>query len=302
MSPRAKGAILWVLAVCLMLGSAVYQRLTGPTHPLRGEMSVAGETMKYRLPRSEESVRDLRVALPAPGPGAAGRVMWRRYPTEDAFTEVPMAAETDDDGRQLLVGYLPAQPAAGKLEYRVEVDAPTGVVHVPDASASDPRDAATVVMRFKDPVPLPLLLSHIGFMFFAVLVGMRAGLGALVAPGNVRVLSWVSLGLMTVGGMILGPFVQKYAFGAFWTGFPWGYDLTDNKTLLMWLAWIVACAVLGSPGRKDTPAWGRRLTVVAAAVVMTVVYLIPHSLRGSELDYDQVESGTPAAEAVQTGN
>ncbi|HSG47288.1 MAG TPA: hypothetical protein VLA43_05645, partial [Longimicrobiales bacterium] len=178
---------------------------------------------------------------------------------------------------------------------------PTGVVHVPDASASDPRDAATVVMRFKDPVPLPLLLSHVAFMFFAVLVGMRAGLGALVAPGNVRLLSWVSLGLMTVGGMILGPFVQKFAFGAYWTGFPWGYDLTDNKTLLMWLAWIMACAVLGGPRRKDTPTWGRRLTVLAAAVAMTGVYLIPHSLRGSELSYDQMDSGTPAAEAVQTG-
>ena len=47
--------------------------------------------------------------------------------------------------------------------------------------------------------------------------------------------------------------------------------------------------------------WGRRATVLAAAVVMTVVYLIPHSLRGSELDYVRVESGTPAAEAVQTG-
>jgi hypothetical protein len=131
---------------------------------------------------------------------------------------------------------------------------------------------------------------------------MRAGLGSLAAPGNVRVLSWVSLGLMTVGGMILGPLVQKSAFGAYWTGFPWGYDLTDNKTLIMWLAWIVACAALGRPGRADVPGWSRRLTVFAAAVVMTVVYLIPHSLRGSQLDFDQVESGSSAADAVRTGN
>ena len=32
--------------------------------------------------------------------------------------------------------------------------------------------------------PLPVLLSHVAFMFFAVLVGMRAGLGALAAPVN----------------------------------------------------------------------------------------------------------------------
>ena len=37
------------------------------------------------------------------------------------------------------------------------------------------------------------------------------------------------------------------------------------------------------------------------AVVMTVVYLIPHSLRGSELDYGAVDEGAPAGEAVRTG-
>lgn len=302
MSPKLKGAILWTLAVFLMLGAAVYQRLTGPTNPLRGEMSVEGEAIRYRLPRSEESVRDLRVALPSPRPGSTGQVLWRRYPTDDDFTVAPMVAEAGDDGREVLVAHLPAQPAAGKLEYRIEVATAAGLLAIPGAEGLDPVEAPTVIMRFKDPVPLPLLLSHVAFMFFAVLVGMRAGLGALAAPDSVRTLSWISLGLMTVGGMILGPFVQKFAFGAYWTGFPWGYDLTDNKTLLMWLAWIVACAALGLPGRKETPGWGRRLTVFAAAVVMTVVYLIPHSLRGSELDYDQVEAGAPAAEAVQTGS
>jgi hypothetical protein len=106
---------------------------------------------------------------------------------------------------------------------------------------------------------------------------------------------------MTVGGMVLGPIVQKYAFGAYWTGFPWGYDLTDNKTLIMWLAWIAACAVLGRPRRKDVPGWKGRLTVFAAAAVMTVVYLIPHSLRGSQLDYTQVETGVDPAEAIESG-
>jgi len=301
MSTRAKGAILWTLAVILMLGAAYYQRTTGPTKPLRGEISVGGEAVRYRLPRSEESVRDLRVAVPSPAPGSTGRVLWRRYPTDEGFTVTRMSPETDEEGHEILTASLPAQPAAGKLEYRIEVGTPVGILHIPEGGGFDPRDAVTVVMRYKDPVPLPVLISHIAFMFFAVLVGMRAGLGALAAPGNVRRLSWTTLGLMTVGGMILGPIVQKYAFGAYWTGFPWGYDLTDNKTLIMWLAWIVACAALGRRGRTDVPGWRGRLTVFVAAVVMTVVYLIPHSLRGSELDYGQVESGSSATEAVRTG-
>ena len=129
---------------------------------------------------------------------------------------------------------------------------------------------------------------------------LRAGLAALFAPGGMRRYAWIAFAGMTVGGMILGPIVQKYAFGAYWTGFPWGYDLTDNKTLVMWVVWIAACAVLG---RRDTgrPRWPARLAVLAAAIVMTGVYLIPHSLRGSQLDYDAVDAGVSAEEAVRTG-
>jgi hypothetical protein len=77
--------------------------------------------------------------------------------------------------------------------------------------------------------------------------------------------------------MILGPIVQKYAFGAFWTGFPAGYDLTDNKTLIAFICWIVASLA----GMKKGKPW---LTVIAAIVTL-VVFSIPHSAKGSELDY-----------------
>jgi len=86
----------------------------------------------------------------------------------------------------------------------------------------------------------------------------------------------------SVGQFILGPLVQKYAFGIFWSGFPLGTDLTDNKTVIMFFFWIVALAA----GRKGRPA---RLAVLAASVVTLVIYLIPHSLFGSELKYGKMK-------------
>ena len=115
-------------------------------------------------------------------------------------------------------------------------------------------------------------------------------MGAAFHPEGVRKLAWTTLGLMTVGGMILGPVVQKYAFGAFWTGWPFGYDLTDNKTLIMWIVWVFAALVLWK--RRTPRDWAARGAVLVAAVVMMVVYLIPHSLRGSELDYSQLEESS----------
>lgn len=46
----------------------------------------------------------------------------------------------------------------------------------------------------------------------------------------------------------------------------------------------------------DTPCY----PVALAALVMTVVYLIPHSMRGSELNYEAVDAGVSASEAVGT--
>lgn len=283
---RGRTVVLWVLAFLLMAGSAVYQRLTGPTHPLRGSFEVAGQEYRYRLTRSGWSYADEAVRIPDPGEGIAGTLYYKRFKTDDPLAGIPMRV----DGVEL-VGDLPRQPAAGKLEYKIVLETPGGPVMVP--GGTEP-----VVVRFKDDVPLWVLLPHVAFMFFAVLWGIRAGLSALFQPQRMARHVWISLVLMTVGGLVLGPIVQKLAFGAYWTGFPFGYDLTDNKTLLLWLVWVIACGTLLAKAVKD---WQRRAVVVAATIVMLFVYVIPHSVRGSELDYSKLDQGVPASEAIDQG-
>lgn len=282
-------ALLWALAALIMLGSIIFQRLTGPTHPLRGRFQVQGETFRFRLSRSGDSSRDERIALPDPGRGAQGTLAYRRFRTADPFTILTLQPETRD-GKRELAARLPRQPAAGKLEYRLTLATPTGPITVPP-------DGRTVVIRFKDPVPTPLLVAHVLLMFLGVLIGVRAGLAALVHSPDMRPLAWATLAALTLGGLVLGPFVQKHAFGAYWTGFPFGGDLTDNKTLLMWGAWALACSLLLLT-KRHAP---RRLALGLAAAVMLAVYLVPHSARGSELDYTKLDRGVDPAKAVVTG-
>jgi hypothetical protein len=282
-----------------MLTAASHQRRTGPTYASRGHLDVAGRTWDYALPRSEETVRDVRVALPLPATGATGEVMVRRFPTDDPYTPLGMREEPVDGGTEL-AAYLPRQPAAGKLEYYVELQTPDGERRIPEVGGVK-DGGSTIVMRYKDPVPLPLLLSHVLLMIASMLIGVRAALGAAIGEPGARRLAGATLSGLTLGGMILGPFVQKYAFGAFWTGFPWGYDLTDNKTLIMWLAWVVACSVLLLGRERTAPGRMARLGVAAAAVVMVGVYLIPHSLRGSQLDYTELDRGVGPEAAIHSG-
>ena len=214
-----------------------------------------------------------------------GTLLWRRYPTRDDWQSVPLAQRVSADGDTELAGLLPRQPPAGKLEYRLELTSPVGAQAVP---AAPNADGEHLVMRFKDPVPVVVLAPHVLMMFLALLLGLRSGIGAALGIDGWQRYVVPTAACLTIGGMVLGPIVQKYAFGAYWTGFPFGYDLTDNKTLAGWLGWLLAAgAVRATLGLK--PAWARGLVIVSTLVMLSI-YLIPHSLRGSQLDYAKMDT------------
>jgi hypothetical protein len=270
-----------------MFMAADYQEKTGPTKEFKGSFQAGGGEVAYALLRSGNTDQDAPIVVPDPGQGVTGELIFKRYPTPDPFTAIPMESVAGE-----LQAFLPAQPAAGKLEFYVTLSTPEGSIRIPEGEE-------TLIMRFKDPVPLGFLVPHVICMFIALLVGVRTALGALFYPTGVKRLAWTTLLLMTAGGMILGPVVQKYAFGAFWTGWPYGYDLTDNKTLIMWIVWVGVVLVLWKrPSPRD---WAVRATMFVAAAVMLAVYVIPHSLRGSELDYEemQVETGSVVPDPTQ---
>ncbi len=260
--------LFWTLAVVLTLVSAVYQRVTGPSYPLRGKAVVDGTEIKFRLPRSAETVAEAEVALPAPA-GVGGWLEWKRFPTDDPWTNVPLVREGER-----LVGRVPVQPPAGKVAYKVRLGGDEGS---PPITGDEP-----VILRYKDPVPAWIVFPHVIVMFAGMLFSTAAGLAALDRKRDPRRFVLWAVGLLFVGGFILGPLMQKIAFGVAWAGFPLGTDLTDNKTLVAFLAWIVALVA----GRKGKPA---RPFVVAASLVTLLVFLIPHSLLGSQYDYSKMK-------------
>ena len=168
-----------------------------------------------------------------------------------------------------LFAEVPQQPAAGKLQYYLEITDSKGTRTL--------LKETPVVIRFKGTVPGFILLPHIILMFLAMLFSTGAGLLSVAKLPSYKKYSIWTLILFIAGGMILGPFVQNYAFGDYWTGVPYGWDLTDNKTLIALLFWILAVVM---NRKKERP-----LYTILAAVVLLLVYSIPHSLFGSELDY-----------------
>lgn len=263
-----KKLAFWLLAFLITIATAVYQRMSGPTNPLRGKVALADSVIHYRLERSHGGKEDHEVAIKVANRDVTGSVQYRRYKTDDPWTTLSMLRKED-----FLTAKLPHQPPAGKLEYRV-------ILSSQEREISLTGDRP-VIIRFKGEVPLFILIPHVIIMFLAMLLSNRAGIEALRSKSNPRKYALWTLVLLFIGGMILGPLVQKFAFGALWTGFPFGYDLTDNKTLIALVGWIAA--VIAGRGGKPARWW-----VLGAAILLLVVYLIPHSLLGSELDYSQI--------------
>ena len=287
---RTLGIVLWIVALAIMLAAARHQRTTGPTYPLDLAIDVEGLAGELVLPRSGTTDAAAEIVWPSRVIVSDAWVEWRRYPSDDAFTRLDF--ESEDGGPW--TARLPIKPAAGKIEYRVVVETLGG------AQRTFPAAEEAPVLRYKDPVPAGVLVPHIAMMFLSMLFGIRAALAAALGRAETRWLIPVTVLGLTTGGMILGPVVQKYAFGAYWTGWPNGGDLTDNKTLVMWGVWLLlglAFLVRSHWRRSDAG----RLATLMAALVMLTVYLIPHSLRGSQLDYEALDAGIEAHEAIRTG-
>ena len=251
-----------MLAVLITLGSAYWQRVSGPTYPLKGHATIGGQEFAYRLTRSHGGPTDQPVRLVVPG-SAQGEIAWRRYPTTDPWQIIAMVRAGD-----ALEGALPHQPPAGKLEYQVRLR---------DGGSEVPLPSRPAVTRFKGDVSALVLIPHILAMFVTMLCSTRAGLAAIAGAESRRYVWWTCAALL-VGGFILGPAVQKQAFGEWWAGVPYGWDLTDNKTLLAGIAW--AWALVRMRGGRAA-----RGAIVAAAVATLAVFAIPHSVWGSEIKW-----------------
>ncbi len=260
-----KKFMYWFLAVIVTLVLSIYQRMTGPTHPKKVMVELNGDTYKQKLPRSGVQ-KDEIVTLKGVPPTTQAQIHYRPYPTDQDYTVQDFSWNDDK-----LQAALPAQPIAGKLQYYITVEGQ-------DYCADEP-----IVIRFRNDVPASILIPHILLMFGAMLFAVYTLLLVVTRKPYAKWLK-ITVGTLFVGGFVFGPLVQHTAFGPWWTGFPYGTDLTDNKTLLSFLVFLIALATL---------KWKYNKWVVGVAVLfMIAIFTIPHSAYGSQYDYKTQQLGT----------
>jgi len=284
-----KKFLYWFLAFIITIGAAYYQSKTGPTYPKRTEAEVNGTTYELKLVRSLGLDERSQVKLAINDTSVKAKLYFRRFPTNEEYQTADFSYRGypvdsyvmnkifriyEDKG---FFADIPQQPAAGKIQYYFELKDGNGTKTY--------LKETPVVIRFKGGVPGFILLPHVLFMFLAMLFSTLAGIMSLAKHPLYKKYSVWTLILFIAGGICLGPVVQYYAFGELWTGVPFGWDLTDNKTLIALIFWILAVVM---NRKKEKP-----LYTALAAFILLLVYSIPHSMFGSELNYEsgQVSQG-----------
>jgi hypothetical protein len=258
-----KVLVYWILAILITFAAIIYQRKTGPTYDKNVKVTIDNQEYKFKLVRSHGGESDCKVELGIPDQGVEGVLTYRKYPTRDNWTEVAFVRQND-----VISALLPNLPPAGKYEYKITLK--KGGQEYPL------NDAKPVLIRFKGDVPRAILAPHVILMFFAMFLGNVAGIMAIFRHKKYRFYGTLTVLFLFIGGMILGPLVQKYAFGELWAGIPFAWDLTDNKTLLAFIFWVLAFFM---NRKKERPVY-----TIVASIVMLIVYSIPHSMYGSQLD------------------
>jgi hypothetical protein len=284
-----KKLILWFLAFLITISAAIYQRMTGPTYPQRFDVTLNDTIHELKLVRSLSLNEKPEVRLNINDTSVRAKLYYKRFKTGEEYRVTDFSYKIlpvnsfimnkifriyEEKG---LFANVPQEPPAGKLQYYFEITDSKG-------TRSYLRETP-VVMRFKGDVPAFVLIPHILLMFLAMLFSTLAGLMSVIKFPLYKKFGIWTLILFIAGGFVLGPLVQYFAFNEIWTGIPFGWDLTDNKTLIALIFWILAVVM---NRKKERP-----LYTAMAAVVLLLVFSIPHSLFGSELNYSsgQVTQG-----------
>jgi len=180
---------------------------------------------------------------------------------------------------------LPEYEKGTEIRYWITASNVAGTrVRIP----ADPKKLCT--LKYKGEASSVVVGAHIAFMFGAFFFMVMSFLAAIDIlrdredkKNAVRAARWV-LVTSFIGGWPLGLILNYQTFGPIWEGFPFGYDITDNKTQVIFVFWLASMLLVRGSffGRgEEKDRLGRKafaLSIVACFVVSLALFILPHSI------------------------
>lgn len=187
-------------------------------------------------------------------------------------------------GENKYSAYLPYLEIGEKIWYAIVLIRDDGsVIRIP-------RGNEFFEVRSKGEASQGILIAHAVSMFAAFFFMILSFFGAvrILRQGDEKshtvTMSRLALIFAFLGTVPLGFALNKQTFGILWEGYPFGYDITDNKTQIVILFWLFSLLLVrGSSfwGGEEKDLLGKRVfawAIIASFVASIALYLIPHSL------------------------
>ena len=211
---------------------------------------------------------------------------YRDSKEDGAFKRLPLMRVGDSDR---YVQVLPGQARAKRNYYFLEVKGNDGrVLRLPKGA---PGGNNLYLVKWAASVPRPLIYTHILFMVGAFIMMLHTfyfSLNSLMTGWKnpaIYPIAFFATATFFVAGFPLGLWVAGIAFGIPWGGIPFGWDITDNKTLIAFLYWMAILILYKKNPLRfrgfDSYLIGYKrfcqLTILGAVLTL-IVYMIPHSI------------------------
>jgi|GEM_PF-2320879 len=184
---------------------------------------------------------------------------------------------------------VPNQGRGTEFSYRFQLEDVVGRVLATIPVEDGKHKPKQLWLRFEGRRLVPLLIAHIACMFGSFLLMVFVLLTAFedVKNNAVRIrlgkqTLWATIFLF-LGTFPIGIWLEYQVYATYWTGIPFGHDITDSKALVIFLYWTVILymlrgSALSRDPRKDViGATAARWVAVVGVVLSLALYLVPHS-------------------------
>ena len=272
-----------LVGILITLLIFVVARRISKNRPAEVEWTGGGVKITHMTVYEQVGLGQPEIILQVKPPAEIDAAVLYRTSGEEAFDTVGMSEISEG----IWAARLPGKEKGSRIEYGFIISQ-TEIAEAGIATATS--ITGYYLIKYKGEVSVTVLILHILCMFAAFFFIIEAILGAFAMlfmgeekEFTVTQTRWVLL-FTFLGGVPLGFVLNRQRFGPIWEAFPFGIDITDNKTQLIIIFWIIIAAMswksfacrrtgrdLAGPGVFAT-------AVIVASVLSLILYLVPHSL------------------------
>jgi hypothetical protein len=184
---------------------------------------------------------------------------------------------------------VPNQGRGTEFSYRFQVEDAAGRVLATIPVEEGKDKPKQLWFRFEGPRSVVLLIAHIACMFGSFLLMVFVLLTAFedVKNNAVRIrlgkqTLWATI-ILFLGTFPIGIWLEHQVYATYWTGIPFGRDITDSKALVIFIYWLVMLYLLRGSALSNDPRGdvvgptAARWTAIVGVVLSLALYLVPHS-------------------------